>query len=144
MLLCLVIISLYNIFSILIIYLSPKNDEFLSKIVNYLPYKHSIFFIKPLQFKKRDMQKEGDKSKRLYFLINKTEKKSALDYLYWETKMLYHINNGVEKNEFERSFINLIILSKKNKRKFKSLKLYYLRNIPRFSKEVGDIVISLQ
>ena len=31
-----------------------------------------------------------------------------------------------------------------NKKKLKSLKTYYLRNIPRFSKEVGEIVMSIK
>ena len=65
-----------------------------------------------------------------------------LDYSYWETKILYQIINKSDQAEFERDFINLIILSKNNLGKKKSLKLFYLRNIPRFSKEVGDIVMS--
>ena len=65
-----------------------------------------------------------------------------LDYSYWEMKILYQINNKSDLTNFERDFINLTILSKNNLGKKKSLKLFYLRNIPRFSKEVGDIVMS--
>jgi len=139
---CLVIISLYNIFSIFIIYLSPKNNGYLSKFVSYLPYKYSIFFIKPLLFTKKDIQVKSDKSKKLYNIISKTEKNSGLDYFYWEIRMLYQINNIVKKEEFERNFINLFILSKNNERKSKSLKLYYLRNVPRFSKNVKELIMS--
>ena len=108
--------------------------------MNYLPYKHSIFFNKPLKFSKQFLQ--DSRSKKLYYLINTTEKKSVLDYSYWEMKILYQISNKSDRAEFERDFINLVILSKNNLSKKKSLKLFYLRNIPRFSKEVGDIVIS--
>jgi len=54
--------------------------------------------------------------------------------------VLYQVSNQNIKNDFERNFINLAILSKNNIKKKKSLRLFYLRNIPRFSKEVADII----
>ena len=72
------------------------------------------------------------------------EKRSALDFNYWEIKILHQVNNNVNRADFEKNFINLLILSKNNKKKLKSLKTYYLRNIPRFSKEVGEIVMSIK
>tara|TARA_B100001057_G_C22715797_1_gene897657 strand:- start:655 stop:1119 length:465 start_codon:yes stop_codon:yes gene_type:complete len=137
----LIIISLYNISSILVITFSAKIDDYYSKIINYLPYNYTIFFIKPLMYKKKDIQVNNEESKKLYKFLNQTEKKSALDYKYWETKIFYQINNS-DRLDFEKNFINLFILSKNNEKKNRSLKLYYLRNIPRFSKEVGDIVMT--
>jgi hypothetical protein len=110
------------------------------KTFNYLPYKYTIFFLKPLMFSKRDIQLNNSTSKKLHKLINATEKKSMFDPNYWETKMLYQINNQNNKIEFERSYINLVTLSKNNKKRTKVLKVYYLRNVPRFSKEVKDFM----
>ncbi len=138
----LIIIVFYNIFSIFILLSSNRIDSYLFKSLNYLPYKYSIFFNKPLKFSKQLLQAKNSRSKKLYSLINTTEKKSILDYSYWEMRILYQISNKSDQAEFERDFINLVILSKNNLGKKKSLKLFYLRNIPRFSKEVGDIVIS--
>jgi len=138
----LTIIVFYNIFSIFILLSSYKADSYLFKSLNYLPYKHTIFFNKPLKFSKQLLQAKNSRSKNLYSLINTTEKKSVLDYSYWEMKVLYQISNKSDQAKFERNFINLVILSKNNLGKKKLLKLFYLRNIPRFSKEVGDIVIS--
>ena len=138
----LIIISLYNIFSILFISYSLKIGDYFSKTIDYLPYKYTIFFTKPLLIKKADIQIISSDSKKLYNLISKTEKNSALDYKYWEIKILHQINNGSNRLDFERNFINLFILSKNNLKKNKTLKLYYLRNIPRFSEEVGKIVMS--
>jgi len=138
----LTIIVFYNIFSIFILLFNYKIEGHLSKSFNYLPYKYSIFFNKPLNFSKQLLQDNNSRSKKLYYLINTTEKKVVLDYSYWEMKILYQINNKSDLTNFERDFINLTILSKNNLGKKKSLKLFYLRNIPRFSKEVGDIVIS--
>ena len=71
-----------------------------------------------------------------------TENKSALDYYYWNNKPLYLISNKEFFDDFEKSFQNSVILSKNNLNLKKSLKLFYLRNIPRFSKETRDIVMS--
>jgi hypothetical protein len=120
---------------------SSKIEGNLMKTFNYLPYKYSIFFQKPLLYSKKDIQTNSPTSKKLYQLINSSEKKSAFDYTYWELKVLYQVSNQNIKNDFERNFINLAILSKNNIKKKKSLRLFYLRNIPRFSKELGAIIL---
>ena len=35
-------------------------------------------------------------SKKLYYLLGTTEKKSALDYSYWNNKVLYQISNNIK------------------------------------------------
>ena len=120
---------------------SSKIEGNLMKTLNYLPYKYSIFFQRPLLYSKTDIQANSPTSKKLYQLINSSEKKSALDYTYWELKMLYQISSQGLKKDFETNFINLAILSKHNDKKKKSLRLFYLRNIPRFSKELGAIIL---
>ena len=112
------------------------------KSIKYLPYNYSIFFKKPLKFSKKLLQVKSPTTKKLYQLINATERKSALDYNYWEMKTLYQITNKDLGVDFEKNFINYAILSKNNQRKQKMLKIFYLRNIPRFSNEVRDIIFS--
>jgi hypothetical protein len=121
---------------------SSKIEGNLMKTFNYLPYKYSIFFQKPLLYSRKDIRTNSSNSKKLYQLINNTEKKSVLDYTYWELKILYQISTQNIEKDFEKNFINLAILSKNNPEKKKSLKLYYLRNIPRFSKDVGTIILN--
>jgi len=137
----LIFLVFYNIFSILIISFSPKFDGSLVKSINYLPYKYSIFFKKPLKFSKKSLQVNNPNSKKLYQLLKATERKSLLDYTYWEMKTLYQITNKDLRSDFENDFINYAILSKNNEIKKKSIKLFYLRNIPRFNKEVGKIIL---
>ena len=138
----LIIISFYNIFSIFILSFSTKIEGNFVKTINYLPYKHTIFSQKPLMYSKKDMQANSPKSQKFYSLINQTEKKSALDFSYWELKILYQINNKDFKDDFEKNFVNLALLSKHNTDRKKMLRIFYLRNIPRFSKEVGDIILA--
>tara|TARA_B110000240_G_C13381770_1_gene402861 strand:+ start:411 stop:875 length:465 start_codon:yes stop_codon:yes gene_type:complete len=141
LILSLIFFVFYNIFSILIIFFSPKFDGYLVKSINYLPYKYSVFFKKPLKFSKKFLQVKSSNSKKIYLLLSATEKKSLLDYTYWEMKTLYQITNKDLRSDFENDFINYAILSKNNVFKQKSIKLFYLRNITRFNKEVGKIIL---
>ena len=71
-----------------------------------------------------------------------SENKSALDYYYWNNKTLYLISKKEFFDDFEKSFQNSVILSKNNLRQKKTLKLFYLKNIPRFSEETRNIIMS--
>jgi len=46
--------------------------------------------------------------------LGTTEKKSALDYSYWNNKLLYQISHNIDLNDFEKNFQNSVILSKNN------------------------------
>jgi len=73
--------------------------------------------------------------------MNATENKSALDYYYWNNKLLYLTSNRQYSGDFERNFQNAVVLSKNNSDIHLALKLFYLRNISRFSKETQELVI---
>ena len=81
-------------------------------------------------------------SQKLYQLMNATENKSALDYNYWNNKLLYLTTNKQYSGDFERNFQNAVVLSRNNSDIKLVLRLFYLRNIPRFSKETQEIIIS--
>ena len=57
---------------------SSKIEGNLMKTFNYLPYKYSIFFQKPLLYSKKDIQINSSTSKKLYQLINSSEKKICI------------------------------------------------------------------
>ena len=91
---------------------------------------------------KNHLQVNDSISQKLYQLMNATENKSALDYYYWNNKLLYLTTNKLYQGDFERNFQNAVNLSKNNSDIKLALRLFYLRNIPRFSKETQDLVIS--
>jgi hypothetical protein len=138
----LIIIIFYNIFFILILLFNQKIDGFLLKSWNYSPYNYSELFKKTAGYSKKHLKIKNYTSERLFNLMVATENKSALDYYYWNNKMLYLISNKEFFDDFEKSFQNSVILSKKSLRQKKSLRLFYLRNIPRFSEETKKIVMS--
>ena len=73
--------------------------------------------------------------------MNATENKSALDYYYWNNKLLYLTSNRLYSGDFERNYKNAVILSKNNSDIELALRLFYLRNIPKFSKATQKLVI---
>ena len=91
---------------------------------------------------KNNLQVKDSISQKLYQLMNSTENKSALDYYYWNHKLLYLTANKQYSGDFERNFQNAVVLSGNNWDINLALRLFYLRNIPRFSKETQKIIIS--
>ena len=73
--------------------------------------------------------------------MNATENKSALDYYYWNNKLLYLTANNQFFGDFEGNFQNAVVLSGNNSSIKIALRLFYLRNIPRFGKETQELII---
>ena len=138
----LIIILLYNIFFTFFLLFNHRIDGFLLKSWNYSPYKYSELFKKTGGYLKNHLRVNDSIGQKLYYLMNATENKSALDYYYWNNKLLYFIANERYPKEFERNFQNAVILSRNNSDFKLALKLYYLRNILSFSEETKKIVIS--
>jgi len=136
----LIIILFYNIFFILLLLFNHRIDGFLLKSWNYSPYKYSELFKKSGGYLKNHLQVRDSGSQKLYQLMNATENKSALDYYYWNNKLLYLTSNRLYSGDFERNFQNAVVLSRNNSDIKLALRLFYLRNIPRFNKETQDIV----
>ena len=91
---------------------------------------------------KNDLRVNDSINQKLYQLMNATENKSALDYYYWNNKLLYLTVNNQFSGDFERNFQNAVVLSENNSDIKLALRLFYLRNIPRFSKETQELVMS--
>ena len=138
----LIIIIFYNIFFILILLFNHRIDGFLLKSWNYSPYKYSELFKKSGGYLKNHLQINDPISQKLYQLMNAIEKKSALDYYYWSSKLLYLTTNEQYSGDFERNLQNAVVLSRNNSDISLALRLFYLRNIPRFSKETQELVMS--
>jgi len=138
----LIIIVFYNIFSMFILVFNHKIEGSFSKIFNYLPYKHSIYFQKPLRYSKLSLWANNEESERFFNILKTTENKSALDYSYWNNKLLYKVSKNYNFKNFEKDFQNAVILSKNNLVMKKTLKLFYLRNILLFNNVTKNLVLS--
>ena len=114
---------------------------FLLKTWDYSPYKYSELLNKSFGYSKKQFLARDLTSKKIYDLMIATEKKSALDYYFWNNTLLYLTSNEQYSGNFERNFQNAVILSRNNSDINRALRLYYLRNITRFSKETKKIVM---
>ena len=137
----LIIILFYNIFFILILLFNHRIDGFLLKSWNYSPYKYSVLFKKSGGYLKNHLQVNDTTGQKLYQLMNTTENKSALDYYFWNNKLLYLTANEQYSGDYERNFQNAVVLSGNNSDISLALRFYYLRNIPRFSEETKEYII---
>ena len=135
-------VTAVTFFFILILLFNHRIDGFLLKSWNYSPYKYSELLKKSIGYSKKNLEVKGLTSQKIYYLMNATENKSALDYYYWNNKLLYLTSNRLYSDDFERNFQNAVVLSKNNTDIHLALKLFYLRNIPRFSEETQKLIIS--
>ena len=119
-----------------------KIEGSFSKIFNYLPYKHSVYFQKPIRYSKKILQTNNNESKKFFKILISTENKSALDYSYWNNKVLYKVSKNHNSKDFEKDFQNAVILSKNNLRLKKTLKFFYLKNILLFNNETKKLILS--
>ena len=125
-----------------ILVFNHKIEGSFSKIFNYLPYKHSVYFQKPIRYSKKILQTNNNESKKFFKILISTENKSALDYSYWNNKVLYKVSKIHNSKEFEKDFQNAVILSKNNLRLKKTLKFFYLKNILLFNNETKKLILS--
>jgi len=125
-----------------ILVFNHKIEGSFSKIFNYLPYKHSVYFQKPIRYSKKILQTNNNESKKFFSILISTENKSALDYSYWNNKVLYKVSKNYNSKEFEKDFQNAVILSKNNLRLKKTLKFFYLKNISLFNNETKKLILS--
>ena len=125
-----------------ILVFNHKIEGSFSKIFNYLPYKHSVYFQKPIRYSKKILQTNNNESKKFFSILISTENKSALDYSYWNNKVLYKVSKNYNSKEFEKDFQNAVILSKNNLKLKKTLKFFYLKNISLFNNETKKLILS--
>ena len=100
-----------------------------------------MLFKKPIGYSRSDLGTRNLATNRIYHLMKGTENNSALDYYYWNNTLLYFSANKIYGSDFEKNFQNAVILSRKNADTSLALRLYFLRNIGRFSQETKKIIL---
>ena len=63
--------------------------------------------------------------------MSATENKSALDYYYWNNKLLYLTSNNQYSGDFEKNFQNAVVLSGNNSDIKLALKLILFKKHPK-------------
>ena len=76
------------------------------------------------------------RNSRIFFDISRSRGKySYLDINYWNYYIAYMINNRIFNRDFNGVFFNAVYLSRYNNQLFNNYKIFYFKNLPKFSNE---------
>ena len=134
----LIILILYNIISLLVLFLPFKSLKY--NLWNMMPYDYKYFVnysndlknLSLLNSTNRDLIKEG---------LNKNSSRNVLNINYWNYNLIIDSYSKEKNKDFERSFINLFFLTKNNQSKNLDLKKYFISNYNLFSEKSKKIIL---
>ena len=134
----LIILILYNIISLIVLFLPYKSLKY--SLWNVMPYDYKYLVNYPNNFKNlsllnsrnRDFIKEG---------LNKNSSRNILNINYWNYNLIIDSYSKGKNKNFEKSFLNLFFLTKKNKTKNIDLKKYFILNYDYFSDRTKTKII---
>ena len=134
----LIILILYNIISLLVLFLPFKSLKY--SLWNIMPYDYKYLVNYPNDLKNlsllnstnRDFIKEG---------LNKNSSRNILDINYWNYNLIIDSYSKEKNQDFEKSFINLFFLTKNNQSKNLDLKKYFISNYNLFSEKSKKIIL---
>ena len=76
------------------------------------------------------------RNSRIFFdIIRSRQQYSYLDINYWNYYIAYMINNGIFNRSFNDVFFRAVYLSRYNKQLFNNYKIFYFKNLQKFSNE---------
>ena len=134
----LIILILYNIISLLVLFLPFKSLKY--SLWNMMPYDYKYLVNYPNDLKNlsllnstnRDLIKDG---------LNKNSSRNVLNINYWNYNLIIDSYTKEKNKDFEKSFINLFFLTKNNQSKNLDLKKYFISNYNLFSEKSKKIIL---
>ena len=134
----LIILILYNIISLLVLFLPFKSLKYTLWSVMPYDYKYLVNYpndlknLSLLNSTNRDFIKEG---------LNKNSSRNVLNINYWNYNLIIDSYSKEKNKDFEKSFFNLFFLTKNNQSKNLDLKKYFISNYNLFSEEGKNIIL---
>ena len=126
----LIILILYNIISLLVLFLPFKSVKY--SFWNLMPYDYKHLINYPTNLKKLSLLNSANR-KEIKNALKKNSSKNILDINYWNYNLIID-NYSKEKNKnFEKSFQILFLLTKNNQSKALDLKKYFVSNFKYFN-----------
>ena len=94
----------------------------------------------PNYLEKKSLLNRTNRNELISFL-NKNTNKNLLNINFWNKKLIVDSYDKEKNNEFEKSFINLFMLTKNNKQKNLDLKKYFILNFNLFSEKNKKVIL---
>ncbi len=129
---------IYNLITLTLLF-TPSNSLKL-ELWNLTPYDYKYIIGFPNDFNKKSLLNDTNRNEISSFL-NKNTNKNLLDINFWNQKLIVESYDKKENQKFEKSFINLFLLTKNNKEKNLDLKKYFISNFNYFSKKTKKIIL---
>ena len=134
----LIILILYNIISLIVLFLPLKSLKY--SLWNVMPYDYKYLLNYPNDLKdlsllnstNRDLIKE---------VLSKNSSRNLLDINFWNYKLIIDNYSKEENQDFEKSYITLFFLTKNNQTKNLDLKKYFISNYNLFSENNKRIIL---
>lgn len=133
-----IILILYNLISLLILFNPIKSLKY--SLWQLTPYDYSFGIRFPNYLEKKSLLNETNRNELISFL-NKNTNKNLLNINFWNKKLILDSYDKEKNNEFEKSFINLFMLTKNNEQKNLDLKKYFILNFNLFSEKNKKIIL---
>ena len=128
----LILLIIYNLISLFILFNPIKSPKY--SFWHLTPYDYTYGFRFPNKLQEKSLLIKSNREEIKLFL-DKNINRNLLNINYWNKKLIIENYSKQENNDFEKSFMNLFILTKNNKQKNLDLKKYFVVNYNYFSEE---------
>tara|TARA_Y100000816_G_C25900771_1_gene469874 strand:- start:310 stop:762 length:453 start_codon:yes stop_codon:yes gene_type:complete len=126
----LTLLVIYNIISLLVLFLPQKNLK--NYFWKFLPYDYSYLTGYPNYLKNLSILNSVNRKEIKEKLIM-NESRNIVNIEYWNYNLIIDSYTKDQSKDFEKSFLNLLILTKNNKSKQIDLKKYFISNYKYFT-----------
>ena len=134
----LIIFILYNIISLLVLFLPFKSLKY--SLWNFMPYDYKYLVNYPNNLKDLSLLNSTNRA-FIKEVLSKNSSRNLLDINFWNYKLIIDSYSKEENTDFEKSFINLFFFTKNNQSKNLDLKKYFISNYNFFSEESKKIIL---
>ena len=134
----LTLLVIYNIISLLVLFLPIKNLK--NSFWKFSPYDYSYLTGYPNYLENLSILNSTNREEiKELFKIN--ESRNILNIEYWNYNLIIDNYSKNQNNDFEKSFLNLFLLTKNNKNKQLDLKKYFISNFNFFSEKNKKFIL---
>ena len=105
-----------------------------------MPYDYIYLINFPNNLKKLSLLNSTNRNE-IKKALKKNETKNLLDINYWNYNLIIDSYSKETNKDFEKSFINLFFLTKKNKAKNLDIKKYFVKNYKYFTEKNKKLIL---
>ena len=129
---------LYNLISLFVLFSPIKSLKY--NFWKLTPYDYTFLLKFPNYFEKKSLLNEFNRNEISLFL-EKNYNRNYLNINFWNKKLFIDDYSKNINNDFEKSFLNLFLLTKNNEAKNFELKKYFIFNYDYFTEKNKKIVM---